>query len=115
MEENCIDNFNYSYVEQTRLIHSEVIRLTKFTKDHLPLIQVVGEPKICVICWTGGKIREIYTKMLEKHWDISYIAIPIGFHIAITSANLPNILNKRLENDLKDSYDFVNYNLFKGY
>ena len=99
---------NFSYVEQAKLIHNEVIRLTKFTKEHLPLISVVGEPKICVISWTGSKVNEIYSKMVEKHWEISFIAIPIGFHIAITAGNLGNIVNNMFQNDLKECYHYVN-------
>lgn len=107
-------NFHLSYIEQTKLIHNEIIRLTNFSKDNLPLIEIVGEPKISVISWRGSKINEIYSKMTERHWDISYIAIPVGFHIAITAGNLPNIVNNRFQNDLKECYEFVNILLKKG-
>jgi hypothetical protein len=72
------------------------------------MIKVVGEPKVCVISFTGPKINEIYTKMGEKHWDISYIALPVGFHLALTAGNLRNVINKKFENDLKECYDYVN-------
>ena len=81
--------------------------MIKFTKENLPLIRIVGEPKVCVISWEGAKINEIYTKMMEKHWEISYIAIPKGFHMSLTAGNIGNIVNKNFENDLKASYDFV--------
>jgi len=82
-------------------------KLVKFTKDKMPLLEIVGDPKVCVVSWTGRKATEVYTKMVEMHWEISYIALPMGFHIAITAGNLPNLQNNKFSNDLKDAYDFV--------
>ena len=62
----------------------------------------MGEPKICVVAFTGPKINNVYDKMHEKKWEVSYTAKPVGFHFCLTAANIGNISNDKFINDLKD-------------
>ena len=107
MDKICIILINFSYIEQAKLLNKEIRKIVEFTKINCKKIEIVGEPKICVVAFSGFRINSIYDKMHEKKWEVSYTAKPVGFHFCLTVANIHNLINNNFINDLKDSYDYV--------
>ena len=95
------------YANQAREINDSIERIKDFSKKNFKRIGVIGDPKICVIAFTGERTTLIYDKMAAKGWHINLINNPIGFSIAITTANIGNV-NKNFCSDLKECYDNVN-------
>lgn len=94
------------YANQAREIHQTIEKIKEFSKKNFKDINVIGNPKICVIAFTGEKSMIIYDKMTEKGWHLNLISNPIGFSIAITYANLTNV-QKVFCTELKECYDLV--------
>jgi len=94
------------YAIQAKNINNAVTKIKEFAKKNFEKIHVIGDPKICVIAFTGEKIPLIYDRMAKKHWHLNLINNPIGFSIAITTANFKNV-EDNFCNDLKESYDYV--------
>lgn len=97
------------YARQAKQLHDMIMIIREFAKKNFTKIHVIGEPKICVIAFTGEKIGLIYDRMASKHWHLNLINNPIGFSIAISTANL-NQVEQNFCNDLKESYDYVRNN-----
>lgn len=99
------------YALQAKNINTMIEKIKDFAKKNFTRIHVIGDPKVCVIAFTGEKCSLIYDKMAAKKWHLNLINNPIGFSIAITSANLKEV-EENFCNDLKESYDYVrNYKL----
>lgn len=94
------------YANQARQIHDSIQKIKDFSKKNFKNIKVIGDPQICVIAFSGEKSNIIYDLMSKKGWHLNLINNPIGFSIAITTANL-SMVNSRFCNDLKECYDHV--------
>ena len=98
-----------TYISQAKKIHEAINKIKKYCKDNFKEIEVIGNPSICVIAFTGSKCMYIFDEMNKKKWGLNIINNPQGFSFVITSANLPNIENGLFIKDLKESYDYVYY------
>lgn len=94
------------YAMQAKNINNAIVKIKEFAKKNFTKIRVIGDPKICVIAFTGEKINLIFDGLAAKGWHLNLINNPIGFSIAITSANLSNVEDNFCR-ELKDSYDYV--------
>jgi sphinganine-1-phosphate aldolase len=94
------------YVNQAKGIHDAVVKIREYGKKNFSEIEVIGEPKICVISFTGRKAMFVYDEMAKRKWALNIISNPIGFSFVITMANLENV-NKTFIKDLQESYDYV--------
>jgi sphinganine-1-phosphate aldolase len=95
------------YAMQAKNIHNMLETIKDFAKKNFTKIHVIGDPKICVIAFTGEKISLIYDRMSTKKWHLNLINNPIGFSIAVNTANL-KMVEENFCSDLKESYDYVN-------
>ncbi len=98
------------YANQAREIHEAILKIKEFTKKNFKELKVIGDPQICVVAFCGFKSNIIFDLMSKKGWHLNLISNPIGFSIAITTANL-SMVNKRLCSDIKDCYDIVRFDL----
>lgn len=94
------------YANQARDINEAIIKIKDYTKKNFKDLTIIGDPQICVVAFTGAKCNIIYDMMSKKGWHLNLINNPMGFSIAITTANLV-MVNKRLCSDLKECYDNV--------
>jgi sphinganine-1-phosphate aldolase len=99
------------YINQAKNIHNAVVKIRDYVKKNMDQLEVIGEPTICVVAFTGEKAMLIFDEMAKKKWALNLISNPIGFSFVITSASLENV-NKSFIQDLQTSYDYVNLNLF---
>jgi len=97
------------YANQARDIHESIKSIKDFTKKNFKNLRIIGNPEICVVAFTGENCTVIYDLMCKKGWHLNLINNPIGFSIAITTANL-KMVNQRLCSDIKECYDAVSYN-----
>ena len=98
------------YANQAKNINNMIENIKEFAKKNFTKIHVIGDPKICVIAFTGEKCSLIYDQMASKKWHLNLINNPIGFSIAISTANLKEV-EEHFCSDLKESYDYVNINI----
>ena len=99
------------YANQAREIHDAIAKIKDFTQKNFKELRIIGDPQICVVAFTGLKCNIIYDLMSKKGWHLNLINNPIGFSIAITTANL-KMVNSRLCEDIKQSYDFVRLSFY---
>jgi len=102
------------YISQAKLIHNSVLKLKNFIIKNCPELEVLGDPKICLVAVTGQKSLYVHDQMTAKGWHLNLILNPSGFSFVITSANVENVEKGVFLNDLKESYDYVKFffNLF---
>jgi sphinganine-1-phosphate aldolase len=96
-----------TYVNQAKKIYEAISKIKKFVKENCPEIQVIGNPCVCVIAFTGKKIMYLFDEMNRKKWALNIVCNPQGFSFVLTSANIKNVENGDFLKDLKDSYDYV--------
>lgn len=94
---------NY-YVNVAKKIHEAILKVKKASKN-FDLLEVIGDPFICGIAFTGPKCSFVYDLMSQKGWHLNFLQTPIGFSFIFTSANMDKVDN--LIEDLKDSNDYV--------
>jgi sphinganine-1-phosphate aldolase len=96
-----------TYINQAKRINEAINKIKKFVKENCKEINVIGNPMVCVVAFTGKKIMYVFDEMNKKKWSLNIICNPQGFSFVITSANVENIDNGKFLNDLKESYDYV--------
>jgi sphinganine-1-phosphate aldolase len=101
------------YINQAKSIHDAVVKIREYSKKNFKEIEIIGEPKVCVVAFQGPKIMHVYDEMAKKKWALNIISGPLGFSFVITMANLENV-NKYFIKDLQECYDYVSTNLTLG-
>ena len=81
------------YTKIAKDIYDAVIKVKEFIKNKCDLIQLIGDPGICGIAFTGPKItcENFYNLLSKKGYHVNYINDPIGVGYIFTSANVHNV------------------------
>ena len=81
------------YANNAKKINEAVIKVKEFIKKECDLIQVIGDPFICGVSFTGKYIPHFYDMICEKGFDVNYLNKPEGVGFIFTSANVDNADN----------------------
>ena len=93
------------YANNAKDIYDAVKKVREFIKKECDLIQVIGEPFVCGVSFTGKKIPFFYDLMTEKGYHINYLNQPEALGYIFTSANVHNVDN--YIKDLKEVHDKI--------
>ena len=78
------------YADSAKEIHDAVIKTKNFIKKNCDLIEVIGDPFICGVSFTGKYIGNFYDMINEKGFNVNYLTNPEGIGYIYTSANVHN-------------------------
>lgn len=81
------------YANYAKKIYDAVIKTKNFIKKECDLIEVIGDPFICGVSFTGKYIGNFYDKLTEKGFNVNYLTNPSGIGFIYTSANVENADN----------------------
>lgn len=93
------------YTKMAIDIHNAVFKLKEFIEKDCELLQVIGDPCICGVSFTGSNIQYIYDLLSKRGYHLNYLNNPVGIGYIFTSANVKNI--DQLINDLKEVHEEV--------
>ena len=74
-------------------IYNAVKKVKEFIKKNCDLIEVIGNPFICGVSFTGKYIPNFYDMITEKGFAVNYLNSPEGIGFIFTSANVKNADN----------------------
>ena len=74
-------------------IYNAVKKVREFIKKNCDLIEVIGNPFICGVSFTGKYIPNFYDMITEKGFAVNYLNSPEGIGFIFTSANVKNADN----------------------
>ena len=78
------------YANRAKEIYDAVKKLKEFIRDECDLIEVIGDPFICGVSFTGKYIPNFYDMLTEKGFAVNYLNSPEGLGFIFTSANVKN-------------------------
>ena len=81
------------YANNAKEIYEAVIKVKEFIKKECDLIEVIGDPFICGVSFTGKYISSFYDMLTEKGYAVNYINSPEGVEFIFTSSNIHNADN----------------------
>ena len=81
------------YANNAKEIYEAVIKVKEFIKKECDLIEVIGDPFICGVSFTGKYISSFYDMLTEKGYAVNYINSPEGVGFIFTSSNIHNADN----------------------
>ncbi len=93
------------YAENAKKIYEAVIKTKNFIKDKCELLEVIGDPAINGVSFTGKKVEFIYDILSKKGYHLNYLNNPTGIGFIFTSANVSFVDN--FLKDLKEVHDDV--------
>ena len=93
------------YANSAKQIYDAVIKTKNFIKKECDLIEVIGNPSICGVSFTGKYIPYFYDMMSEKGYHVNYLYNPDAFGYIFTSANVVNV--DQYLKDLKEVHDKI--------
>ena len=79
------------YSIRAKEIYNAVKKLKEFIKKECDLIEVIGDPFICGVSFTGKYIPNFYDMITEKGFAVNYLNSPEGIGFIFTSANVQNL------------------------
>ena len=79
------------YSIRAKEIYNAVKKLKEFIKKECDLIEVIGDPFICGVSFTGKYIPNFYDMISEKGFAVNYLNSPEGIGFIFTSANVQNL------------------------
>ena len=93
------------YANYAKNIYDAVIKTKEFIKKKCDLIQVIGDPVICGVSFTGKYIPYFYDLLSEKGYSVNYLYQPEAVGYIFTSANVGNV--DQYLKDLKEVHDKI--------
>ena len=93
------------YANKAKEIHDAVIKVKEFIKKECDLIEVIGDPYICGVSFTGKYIPHFYDLMDKKGYHSNYLYQPVAFGYIFTSSNVGNV--DQYIKDLKEVHDKI--------
>ena len=81
------------YANNAKEIYEAVIKVKEFIKKECDLIEVIGDPFICGVSFTGKYISSFYDMITEKGFAVNYVNNPEGVGFIFTSSNVHNADN----------------------
>ena len=81
------------YANRAKEIYNAVIKTKNFIKKECDLIEVIGDPFICGVSFTGKYIGNFYDMISEKGFEVNYLTNPEGIGFIYTSTNVKNADN----------------------
>ena len=93
------------YANKAKEIHDAVIKVKNFIKKECDLIEVIGDPYICGVSFTGKYIPHFYDLMDKKGYHSNYLYEPIAFGYIFTSSNVGKV--DQYIKDLKEVHDKI--------
>ena len=93
------------YANIAKEIYDAVIKTKEFIKKKCDLIEVIGDPIICGVSFTGKYIPYFYDLLSEKGYLVNYLYKPDAIGYIFTSANVHNV--DQYLKDLKEVHDKI--------
>ena len=93
------------YANNAKEIYDAVIKTKNFIKKNMDLIEVIGDPSICGVSFTGKYIPYFYDLMSKRGYHVNYLNKPEGIGYIFTSANVKNV--DLYLKDLKEVHDQI--------
>ena len=93
------------YAKNAKDIFDAVNKVREFIKKNCDIIEVIGEPYVCGVSFTGKYIPYFYDLMSEKGYHVNYLNQPEAIGYIFTSANVHNA-NAYMK-DLKEVHDKI--------
>ena len=93
------------YANRAKEIYDAVIKVKEFIKKECDLIQVIGDPYICGVSFTGKYIPYFYDLMDKKGYHSNYLYEPTAFGFIFTSSNVVHV--DQYLKDLKEVHDKI--------
>ena len=79
------------YAQNAKRIYDAVIKVKEFIKKECDIIEVIGDPSICGVSFTGKYIPFFYDLLCEKGFHVNYLYEPEAVGYIFTSANVGNV------------------------
>lgn len=95
------------YTDQARQIYDAIKNVREYVKENLTELEMIGEPYVCMMAFTGKKSLQIFERMEKKNWGLNVINNPIGFSFCVTSSNLGPIADGTFLKDLQEVHDYA--------
>ena len=76
------------YANNAKKLYDVVKKVKEFIKKECNLIEVIGDPFICGVSFTGKYIPLFYDKLSEKGFAVNFLNSPNGIGFVFTSANV---------------------------
>lgn len=93
------------YTTNAKNLNNAVVKLKTFIKEKCPNLEVIGDPCICGVSFTGPKIEYIYDILGKKGYHLNYLNNPVGIGFIFTSANYTNV--DQLIKDIEEANEKV--------
>jgi sphinganine-1-phosphate aldolase len=81
---------NY-FRKQAKIIYEKVEQIKGFIRKECSDVEIVGDPKICLVAFKGKKIGFIYNSLKENKWELNFCYNPYGFQYLVTLANVDKV------------------------
>ncbi|OUM55222.1 hypothetical protein BVG19_g4717 [[Candida] boidinii] len=91
------------YIKSCQDIIGASRKLKRAIKEDIPELQIIGDPKLCVVSFTSDliNVHELGDLLTEKGWHLSCLQKPTALHLAATTLSVPII--DELIQDIKDT------------
>ena len=76
------------YANNAKRLYDVVKKVKEFINNECNLIEVIGDPFICGVSFTGKYIPFFYDKLSEKGFAVNFLNSPSGIGFVFTSANV---------------------------